>query len=285
MTTPTTAEVGHGNKKPTVVEIAGFRGRLISPDHADYDIARAVWNGAIDRRPRLIARCIGTTDVVAAVRFARVYVNFLGGDEDPGRVREAYGDSVYDRLVDVKTTYDPTTFSTTTRTSDRLSDGEGGLREVALASRRSAKADVHSPDTRANIPVMAEGRYQIVEIIGRGGMGEVCLADDVMLDRKVALKFVTAPGETDGLEQLLGEARAAAALDHPFICSIYEVTDARRPPLHRHGVRPRRVARAAAARRAAAGSVRRCAWRKRSPRRSTPRTSGASFTATSSRRT
>jgi hypothetical protein len=35
-----------------------------------------------------------------------VYVNFLGGDEDPGRVREAYGDSTYDGLVDVKTTYD-----------------------------------------------------------------------------------------------------------------------------------------------------------------------------------
>jgi adenylate cyclase len=67
-------------------------------------------------------------------------------------------------------------------------------------------------------------RYQIVEIIGRGGMGEVCLADDVMLDRKVALKFITASGENDGLEQLLAEARVAAALDHPFICSIYEVT-------------------------------------------------------------
>jgi hypothetical protein len=36
-----------------------------------------------------------------------VYVNFLGGDEHPNRVREAYGDSVYDRLVNVKTTYDP----------------------------------------------------------------------------------------------------------------------------------------------------------------------------------
>jgi hypothetical protein len=36
-----------------------------------------------------------------------VYVNFLGGDEDPGRVREAYGDTVFERLVDVKTTYDP----------------------------------------------------------------------------------------------------------------------------------------------------------------------------------
>jgi FAD/FMN-containing dehydrogenase len=36
-----------------------------------------------------------------------VYVNFLGGDENPGRVREAYGDSVYTRLVEVKTAYDP----------------------------------------------------------------------------------------------------------------------------------------------------------------------------------
>src|SRR4026207_2025424 len=72
--------------------------------------------------------------------------------------------------------------------------------------------------------MVASPRYQITEIIGRGGMGHVCLADDSMLDRKVALKFVTEPDETDGLEQLLSEARAAAALDHPFICSIYEVT-------------------------------------------------------------
>jgi FAD/FMN-containing dehydrogenase len=71
MTTSTTAEVGHGSKEPAVAEIDWFRGRLISSDHADYDIARAVWNGAIDRRPRLIARCIGTADVVGAVRFAR----------------------------------------------------------------------------------------------------------------------------------------------------------------------------------------------------------------------
>jgi FAD/FMN-containing dehydrogenase len=62
----TSREVGHEQ-----VEIDGFRGRVISPEHADYNVARAVWNGAIDRRPRLIARCIGTADVVAAVRFAR----------------------------------------------------------------------------------------------------------------------------------------------------------------------------------------------------------------------
>ena len=70
---------------------------------------------------------------------------------------------------------------------------------------------------------ITHARYRIVDIIGRGGMGEVCLADDLMLDRRVALKFLTSPGEADASEQLLSEARAAAALDHPFICSIYEV--------------------------------------------------------------
>ena len=57
--------------KSTLPDIAGFRGRLIRAGNADYDAARAVWNGAVDRRPRLVARCIGTADVVAAVRFAR----------------------------------------------------------------------------------------------------------------------------------------------------------------------------------------------------------------------
>ena len=71
MTTPTTAAAGHGSSEATVPKIDPFRGRLINPGDADYNIARAVWNGAIARRPRLIARCIGTADVAAAVRFAR----------------------------------------------------------------------------------------------------------------------------------------------------------------------------------------------------------------------
>jgi FAD/FMN-containing dehydrogenase len=53
------------------MEIDGFRGRLITADHADYDVARTVWNGVVDRRPRLIGRCSGTADVAVAVRFAR----------------------------------------------------------------------------------------------------------------------------------------------------------------------------------------------------------------------
>ena len=53
------------------MEIKGFRGRLIIADDPDYDTARAVWNGAVDRRPRLIARCSGAADAALAVRFAR----------------------------------------------------------------------------------------------------------------------------------------------------------------------------------------------------------------------
>ncbi|PKK13648.1 FAD-binding oxidoreductase [Thermomonospora sp. CIF 1] len=48
-----------------------LRGRVVRPPDADYDRARAVWNGMIDRRPAFIVRCEGTSDVIEAVRFAR----------------------------------------------------------------------------------------------------------------------------------------------------------------------------------------------------------------------
>jgi FAD/FMN-containing dehydrogenase len=53
------------------MEIDGFRGEMVTLGHADYDSARAVWNGGVDKRPRLIARCSGTADVAVALRFAR----------------------------------------------------------------------------------------------------------------------------------------------------------------------------------------------------------------------
>lgn len=67
--------------------------------------------------------------------------------------------------------------------------------------------------------------YRIIERIGAGGMGEVFLAQDIRLDRKVAIKML--PAESIGNElakkRLFREAKAAAALDHPNICAIYEV--------------------------------------------------------------
>jgi FAD/FMN-containing dehydrogenase len=50
---------------------ADFAGRLIQPEDADYDLARRIWNGHVQRRPALIARCRGVADVMAAVRFCR----------------------------------------------------------------------------------------------------------------------------------------------------------------------------------------------------------------------
>src|SRR5437588_1408088 len=50
---------------------AGLRGQIVGRDDATYDQHRAVWNGSIDRRPALIARCAGVADVIASVRFGR----------------------------------------------------------------------------------------------------------------------------------------------------------------------------------------------------------------------
>jgi FAD/FMN-containing dehydrogenase len=71
MTTQTTEQAGSLRGGAFALEIDGFVGQQVGPDHADYKTARAVWNGAVDGRPRLIARCTSTADVVAAVRFAR----------------------------------------------------------------------------------------------------------------------------------------------------------------------------------------------------------------------
>ena len=67
--------------------------------------------------------------------------------------------------------------------------------------------------------------YHILHKLGAGGMGEVFLAEDMCLGRKVAIKFVSTELGSDGAarKRLVREARAAARLDHPGICSVYEL--------------------------------------------------------------
>jgi formylglycine-generating enzyme required for sulfatase activity len=82
------------------------------------------------------------------------------------------------------------------------------------------------------MPVLSAGtrldRYEITGPLGAGGMGEVYLAEDTRLRRRVALKVLPAADQRNVLarKRLEREARAAASLDHPHICAIYEVGEA-----------------------------------------------------------
>ena len=71
------------------------------------------------------------------------------------------------------------------------------------------------------------GSYEIVSLLGAGGMGEVYLARDATLGRKVALKFLPdfLQGDETARRRFLQEAKLAAALDHPFICKVYGIGD------------------------------------------------------------
>ena len=72
------------------------------------------------------------------------------------------------------------------------------------------------------------GHYEILSQLGKGGMGEVYLAQDKQLGRRVAIKILLPETISDehAKKRLVREARAAATLDHPHICSIYEVGEA-----------------------------------------------------------
>jgi serine/threonine protein kinase/dipeptidyl aminopeptidase/acylaminoacyl peptidase len=72
------------------------------------------------------------------------------------------------------------------------------------------------------------GHYEILSQLGAGGMGEVYLAHDAKLDRKVALKILPAElaANPDRMRRFVQEAKAAAALNHPNIAHVYEIGEA-----------------------------------------------------------
>ena len=76
------------------------------------------------------------------------------------------------------------------------------------------------------------GHYRIIALLGAGGMGEVYLATDTRLNRRVAIKLlppITAHDE-GAQQRMIREARMVATIDHPNVCTIYEIgTDHQRP--------------------------------------------------------
>jgi serine/threonine protein kinase/dienelactone hydrolase len=76
------------------------------------------------------------------------------------------------------------------------------------------------------------GKYRIVEPVGKGGMGIVYMAEDTRLERQVALKFLPQGlvEDPEARERFVREARAAAALAHHHICTVYEINDTEKEP-------------------------------------------------------
>src|SRR5262245_5885362 len=86
-------------------------------------------------------------------------------------------------------------------------------------------ARVIAQDQKQSLLGRKIGRYQILSLLGAGGMGEVYLAQDPRLGRKLALKFLPQEFTRDRerVQRFKQEARAASALNHPNIITIFEI--------------------------------------------------------------
>ncbi|MFN0109515.1 MAG: alpha/beta fold hydrolase [Blastocatellia bacterium] len=122
----------------------------------------------------------------------------------------------------------PTETSVATRFSsvdiperEKLNQTSGGVQvKSASIPKTNRRSDIR--------PGLKLGRYEILSLIGAGGMGEVYLARDTQLERNVALKLLSEryTDNTDWLRRFVREAKAASALNHPNIITIHEVGEA-----------------------------------------------------------
>lgn len=118
--------------------------------------------------------------------------------------------------------------------------GDGALRrevESLVAAYESEHSFIEQPALSIGMRLLSDemsgeslegcsiGHYKIVRLLGKGGMGEVYLAEDSVLERPVALKFISNHfvGDEWAREQLMKEARAVARLENSNICAVYGV--------------------------------------------------------------
>jgi serine/threonine-protein kinase len=100
-------------------------------------------------------------------------------------------------------------------------ENSGGLLDETAVTLAMRVLSAEAVDSMVGQEV---GPYKILSLLGQGGMGAVYLAENRRLNRKVALKFLSAEYVTDNWakRQLIREAQAVARLDHPNICAVYD---------------------------------------------------------------
>lgn len=157
---------------------ARFRGALLRPGDKGYEEARHVWNGAIDRRPALIARCAGTDDVVEAVRFARerdLPVSVRGGGHAVAGHAVADGGLMID-LSDMKTVrVDPGARTVRAGGGALLGDLDGATQRFGLA-----------------VPSGVVSHTGIGGLTLGGGLGHLMRKHGLTVDNLVSVDLVTA---------------------------------------------------------------------------------------------
>jgi FAD/FMN-containing dehydrogenase len=160
--------------------IDGFRGEVITKNHSDYDRARAIWNGNIDRHPRLIARCRGTADVALAVRFARDHdleIAVRGGGHNVAGMASCDDGIVVDLSAMRAVLVDP---------SDRSAWVQGG----ALWGDVDHETQAHGLATPGGI-VSHTG---VAGVALGGGVGWLMRKHGLTVDNLLAAEVVTAEG-------------------------------------------------------------------------------------------
>ena len=159
-----------------------FRGALLRPGEEGYEEARRVWNGAIDRRPALIARCVGTDDVVEAVRFAREHdlvVSVRGGGHAVAGHAICDGGLMIDLSLMKAVRVDP---------GARTARAAGGLLwgELDRATQRFGLATTGGIISHTGVAGLTLG----------GGLGHLMRRFGLTVDNLLAVDLVTADART-----------------------------------------------------------------------------------------
>ncbi len=183
-----------------------------------------------------IRKIVSSRGVIQSKRLVR-FLNFVVEQALAGKSEQLseylIGVEVYERPSSFDPQIDTIVRSEARRLRLKLRqyyDTEGAYDPILIEMPKGAYAPIFHERERGildkNVGQLVS-HYQLVEKLGEGGMGNVYLAEDMRLGRRVALKFINQAllKEKDSRHRFVREAKAAAAIDHPNVASVYDVDE------------------------------------------------------------